>query len=165
MLLHCEVVLSRQLRRDCNQQSTAFANLHERCLPRLQFSHAIGTPAAPEEVDDHRPQRKQIRRTNRLARQRIRQGECWGECAHRKHARLNPGIEQVVNRLVSDGEAFGLHECPRLRGDGIELRLKRIWHTNSLGDWSFASEETADIVWGWDESPRNGTMGPDENLT
>jgi len=60
VLLDGEVVLARELGGDGDEESSATADGRECSLPGLEFGHAVGTPAAAEEVDDKRADAEEV---------------------------------------------------------------------------------------------------------
>ncbi len=52
VVLNGEVVLARELRGDGDEQGAAVSDGGERRLPGFELGHAVGAPAATEEVDD-----------------------------------------------------------------------------------------------------------------
>jgi len=132
VLLHEEVVLARELRRDGDEQRTAFANGGIEGLPGFELGDAVGAPTAAEEIDDERAEGEEVVGADELAAGGCgehgggggRESEAGCSGADGEDARLDAVGEEVVDGSVGDGEALGLHEGAGLGGDGVELGLE-----------------------------------------
>ncbi len=114
-----------ELRGDGDQQRAALAEGGEGGLPGFELGHAVGAPAAAEELDDERADGKQVVRADEFAGGGVRQGEAGGGGADGQDAVFDAGGEEVVDGVVGNGEPLGLHERAGLGGDVVELGLER----------------------------------------
>lgn len=120
-----EVVLADELRRDGDQQRAALAELGIEGLPGFELRHAVGAPAAAEELDDQRAEREQVGGANGFATG-VLEFERGGGGADGEDRALDAGGEQVVDGVVGDSKALGLDELASVRGDEVELVLETV---------------------------------------
>jgi hypothetical protein len=124
VVLDGEVILALELWGNGDEQGSTIADGGEGRLPGFELSHAVGTPAATEEVDDEGADGEEIGGADELAVDGV--GECKGRGggADGEEAVFDAGGEEFVNGGVGDGEAVGLDERTGLRGDVVELGLE-----------------------------------------
>jgi len=118
-----KVVLPYKLRRNRDQQRTAFAELRVEDLPGFELRHAVRAPAAAEELDDERPKGEEVAGADGFAAGVLELEGGRGRADVEDRA-LNAGGEQVVDGVVGDGKALGLDEFAGVRGDEVELVLE-----------------------------------------
>lgn len=124
VVLHGEVVLAGKLGGDGDEQSSSLADGREGGLPGFELGHAVGTPAAAEEVNDERADRENVGGFDELATDGVREFEGRGGRADGEDVVFDAGGEEVANGAVGDGEALGLDESAGLGGDVVEFGLE-----------------------------------------
>jgi len=133
-VLRGEVVLARELRRDGDEERALFANGGEGLLPGFELGHAVGAPAAAEEEDDEWADAEEVRGMNEA---RVGGGfagegggggvgeiEGGGGGADGEDAVFDAGEEEVLHRVVGDGETAGLNQGAGPGGDVVEPGLE-----------------------------------------
>jgi hypothetical protein len=100
--------LPLNLRPNGDHQNLALPQLTVKIAPRLEFRHAIRTPAPPKELDDEWTQRQQIRGAHKLAIG-ILQRKLWSHCPDGKDAFFHPCGKQLFNRALAHSQPLGLH--------------------------------------------------------
>ena len=124
VVLDGEVVLADQLRRDGDEECAALADLRVELLPDFELGHAVGAPAATEELDDDGSDSEEVVGLDDLFGDGVLQGEGWGLRADGEDAVFDAGGEELLDGGVGDGEALGLDELAGVGGDGVELILE-----------------------------------------
>ena len=124
VLLDGEVVLAGELGGDGDEEGSAVADGGEGGLPGFELGHAVGAPAATEEVDDERADAEEVGGVDELAVNGVGQSEGGGGGADREDMVFDAGGEEIADGSVGDGEALGLNEGAGLGGDVVELGLE-----------------------------------------
>ena len=124
VVLDGEVVLAGELGGDGDEEGSVVADGGEGGLPGFELGHAVGTPAATEEVNDEGADREKVGGLDELAVDGVGECEGWGGSADGEDAVFDAGGEEVADGGVGDGEAVGLDESARLGGDVVELGLE-----------------------------------------
>ncbi len=132
VVLDGEVVLARELGGDGDEEGAAVADGGEGGLPGLELGHAVGTPAAAEEVDDEGADAEEIGGADEFAADGVGEREGGGRGSDGEDAVFDAGGEELVDGVVGDGEAVGLDEGASLGGDVVEpgLEIGGVRHPN-----------------------------------
>jgi len=124
VVLDGEVVLAGELGGDGDEESSSLADGGEGSLPGFELGHAVGTPAATEEVNDERADRENVGGFDELATDGVGKLEGRGGGADGEDVVFDAGGEEVADGAVGDGEALGLDESAGLGGDVVEFGLE-----------------------------------------
>src|ERR1039457_2743360 len=125
VLLQGEVVVAPGLRRDRDEKRSHAADLSVEIAPDFELGDAVGTPAAAEELDHQRTERKQVGRVDLLAGKRIGQRELRRLRASAKNAAFDAGSEEFRGLSFRDGQPLRLNQGARILRNAVEFVLQR----------------------------------------
>ena len=118
-----EVALAGGLRADGDHEGITGADRTVEIAPGLKLCDTVGTPAAAEKFDDQGTKGKEIGAAHEAAGS-VAEGEFWSGGPDGEDAVLNAGVEELGDGALTNGQALGLHQVARVRGDLVELVLK-----------------------------------------